>query len=77
MIEFIDLKNQQARIKDKIDAGIQRVLRHGQYILARKSLSLRIASPISSALSTASVAPTVLTLYRLCRWPWVLAQVTK
>ncbi len=23
MIEFIDLKNQQARIKDKIDAGIQ------------------------------------------------------
>ena len=33
MIEFIDLKNQQARIKDKIDAGIQRVLSHGQYIL--------------------------------------------
>ncbi|MNF68677.1 UDP-2-acetamido-2-deoxy-3-oxo-D-glucuronate aminotransferase [compost metagenome] len=33
MIEFIDLKTQQARIKDKIDAGIQRVLTHGQYIL--------------------------------------------
>lgn len=33
MIEFIDLKIQQARIKDKIDAGIQRVLAHGQYIL--------------------------------------------
>jgi UDP-2-acetamido-2-deoxy-ribo-hexuluronate aminotransferase len=33
MIEFIDLKIQQARIKDKIDAGIQRVLGHGQYIL--------------------------------------------
>lgn len=33
MIEFIDLKSQQARIKDKIDAGIQRVLNHGQYIL--------------------------------------------
>ncbi|MBV4501036.1 DegT/DnrJ/EryC1/StrS family aminotransferase [Pseudomonas shirazensis] len=33
MIEFIDLKSQQARIKDKIDAGIQRVLSHGQYIL--------------------------------------------
>ncbi|MDH4870506.1 DegT/DnrJ/EryC1/StrS family aminotransferase [Pseudomonas sp. BN515] len=33
MIEFIDLKAQQARIKDKIDAGIQRVLDHGQYIL--------------------------------------------
>lgn len=33
MIEFIDLKAQQARIKDKIDAGIQCVLAHGQYIL--------------------------------------------
>jgi UDP-2-acetamido-2-deoxy-ribo-hexuluronate aminotransferase len=33
VIEFIDLKTQQARIKDKIDAGIQRVLAHGQYIL--------------------------------------------
>jgi len=33
MIEFVDLKAQQARIKDKIDAGIQRVLAHGQYIL--------------------------------------------
>lgn len=33
MIEFIDLKTQQARIKHKIDSGIQRVLSHGQYIL--------------------------------------------
>lgn len=33
MIEFIDLKTQQALIKDKIDVGIQRVLAHGQYIL--------------------------------------------
>jgi UDP-2-acetamido-2-deoxy-ribo-hexuluronate aminotransferase len=33
MIEFIDLKTQQARIKDRIDAAIQRVLAHGQYIL--------------------------------------------
>lgn len=33
MIEFIDLKAQQALIKDQIDAGIQRVLAHGQYIL--------------------------------------------
>jgi len=33
MIEFCDLKAQQARIKEKIDAGIQRVLAHGQYIL--------------------------------------------
>ena len=33
MIEFCDLKAQQARIKDKIEAGIHRVLAHGQYIL--------------------------------------------
>ncbi|MNZ35771.1 UDP-2-acetamido-2-deoxy-3-oxo-D-glucuronate aminotransferase [compost metagenome] len=33
MIEFIDLQTQQARIRDKIDAGIRRVLDHGQYIL--------------------------------------------
>lgn len=33
MIEFIDLKTQQALIKEKIDANIQRVLAHGQYIL--------------------------------------------
>lgn len=33
MIEFIDLKAQQALIREKIEAGIQRVLDHGQYIL--------------------------------------------
>lgn len=33
MIEFIDLKAQQLRIKDNLDAAIQRVLAHGQYIL--------------------------------------------
>lgn len=33
MIEFIDLKIQQDRIKEEIEAGIQRVLAHGQYIL--------------------------------------------
>lgn len=33
VIEFIDLRAQQARIKDKIDAGIARVLAHGNYIL--------------------------------------------
>lgn len=33
MIDFIDLNAQQARIKTEIDAGIARVLAHGQYIL--------------------------------------------
>jgi len=32
-MQFIDLAAQQARIKDKIDARIQRVLAHGKYIL--------------------------------------------
>ena len=32
-MEFIDLKTQYARLKAEIDAGIQRVLDHGQYIL--------------------------------------------
>src|SRR5690625_2399377 len=33
VIQFVDLGAQQARIKDEIDAGIQRVLAHGKYIL--------------------------------------------
>ena len=32
-MQFIDLAAQQARITDKINAGIQNVLKHGQYIL--------------------------------------------
>lgn len=32
-MKFIDLPAQQARIKDKVDAGIQAVLSHGKYIL--------------------------------------------
>lgn len=32
-MEFIDLKSQYQRLKTQIDAGIQRVLDHGQYIL--------------------------------------------
>jgi dTDP-4-amino-4,6-dideoxygalactose transaminase len=33
LIPFVDLKAQYAAIKDKVDAGIARVLAHGQYIL--------------------------------------------
>jgi UDP-2-acetamido-2-deoxy-ribo-hexuluronate aminotransferase len=40
MIEFSDLKAQQARIKSHIDAGIQRVLAHGQYILGPEVVEL-------------------------------------
>lgn len=40
MIEFIDLKAQQLRIKDNLDAAIQRVLAHGQYILGPEVTTL-------------------------------------
>ncbi|GAA4358686.1 DegT/DnrJ/EryC1/StrS family aminotransferase [Variovorax defluvii] len=33
MIDFIDLKAQQARIRSRIESAIRRVLAHGQYIL--------------------------------------------
>lgn len=33
MMDFVDLKSQQDRIRGQIDAGIKRVLEHGQYIL--------------------------------------------
>lgn len=32
-MQFVDLAAQQARIKDKIDANVQKVLAHGKYIL--------------------------------------------
>lgn len=32
-MQFVDLAAQQARIKDKVDANIQKVLSHGKYIL--------------------------------------------
>ena len=32
-LEFIDLKAQQAKIRDKLDAALKRVLDHGQYIM--------------------------------------------
>ncbi|MFJ4443748.1 DegT/DnrJ/EryC1/StrS family aminotransferase [Pseudomonas sp. NPDC089422] len=40
MIDFIDLKAQQNLIKDKIDAGIARVLAHGNYILGAEVAEL-------------------------------------
>jgi len=40
MIPFIDLAAQQARIKPQIDAAIQRVLAHGQYIMGPEVFEL-------------------------------------
>lgn len=45
-MQFIDLAAQQARIKEQIDANIQKVLAHGQYILGPEVAELeeRIAA---------------------------------
>ena len=50
MIDFIDLKAQQARIKTEIDAGIQRVLAHGQFILGPEvaELEQRLAAYVGA-----------------------------
>nr|WP_304626384.1 DegT/DnrJ/EryC1/StrS family aminotransferase [Rhodanobacter sp. 7MK24] len=42
VIDFIDLKAQQDRIKDRLDAGIARVLAHGQYILGPEVTELEV-----------------------------------
>ncbi len=57
MIDFIDLKAQQVRIKEKIEAGIARVLAHGQYILGPEvsELEAKLAA-YSGALHCISVA---------------------
>ena len=39
-MHFVDLAAQQARIKDKIDANIQKVLAHGKYILGPEVANL-------------------------------------
>lgn len=39
-MQFVDLAAQQARIKDKIDANIQKVLTHGKYILGPEVVEL-------------------------------------
>ncbi|NLN39741.1 MAG: DegT/DnrJ/EryC1/StrS aminotransferase family protein, partial [Smithella sp.] len=45
-MEFIDLKTQQARIKDKIQRNIDIVLRHGNYIMGPevKQLEAKLAA---------------------------------
>lgn len=49
-MDFIDLKAQQARIKTRIDDGIQKVLAHGQYILGPEvaELEARLASYVGA-----------------------------
>ncbi|NNC38871.1 MAG: DegT/DnrJ/EryC1/StrS aminotransferase family protein [Acidimicrobiales bacterium] len=42
-MDFIDLKSQQARISDKINAGIASVLEHGRYILGPEVTQLENA----------------------------------
>ena len=59
MIEFIDLKAQQSRIKAEIDAGIQRVLAHGQYILGPEVTELEEKLATMWALNIVLLVPMV------------------
>ena len=45
-MDFIDLKTQQKRIKEQLDAGIQKVLAHGNYIMGPeiKELEAKLAA---------------------------------
>ena len=42
-MQFIDLKSQYAALKDRIDARMQRVLDHGQYIMGPEVAELEAA----------------------------------
>ncbi len=57
-MQFIDLKTQQSLIKDKIDARIQNVLAHGQYVLGpevREAETLLAArTSVAHCITTAS-----------------------
>ncbi len=39
-MDFIDLKSQYARVRESMDARIQTVLAHGQYVLGRETVEL-------------------------------------
>ena len=46
--DFIDLKTQQNRIKNQLDANIQKVFAHGQYIMSpeAKELEEKLERPV-------------------------------
>ena len=52
-MNFIDLKSQYERIREPMNARIQKVLDHGQYILGPETVELENDSPSSWAQSTA------------------------
>ena len=58
MIPFIDLATQQARIRDKIEAGFGRVLDHGAYVMGPEvsAIETRLAE---AAAGTATVREAV------------------
>jgi len=43
-LDFIDLKTQQRRIKEQLDANIQNVLAHGGYIMSKADQELIISA---------------------------------
>jgi dTDP-4-amino-4,6-dideoxygalactose transaminase len=69
-MEFIDLKSQYQRLKADIDAGIQRVLDHGQYILGPEVAELEEKLAPTPAPNTASPWPTAPMPCKLPKWHW-------
>ena len=45
-VPFIDLKAQYARIEDEVNAGIQRVLKHGKYIMGPEIAEVELATNV-------------------------------
>jgi len=65
-INFIDLGAQQARIKDAVDAGLARVLAHGQYILGPEVRDFLAAAQITPRLRR-SRKPMISNLFLIAR----------
>jgi len=59
-MDFIDLKARQKRIKEQLDANIQRVLAHGSYIMGPevKELERQLAAHIGSKHAVACASGT-------------------
>ena len=70
MIPFIDLAAQQARIKDRIDAAIQKVLAHGGYVMGQevRDFEARLAEFGQSKLSLSCANGTDAIVLPLMAW---------
>jgi len=59
-MEFIDLKTQQGLLRERLDANIQKVLAHGQYIMGPevRALEAQLAAYVGIAHAVACASGT-------------------